>query len=888
MNRFIPLYIFIFLMSGCSLFEEKTDEELVSEIIKEIREKPSATGVIPDHPHKVSHGITISAEKRSQAEDLTLQLVKQINAFKKASDQAGLSDLIALAQQRRELLLEMIGNSPIDVLRTALPDQLQANLPPELLELLEHTAEIEGELTIIHEDYEDPSQNRFRHFLRADGQHFSLNFAGDHPSKLKTGNRIRVNGLLLEEVQEGELEDSDGIMALVGGENIEVLAAGGEESSESASSATQELSGTIGEQRTLVILINFQDKPSEKPWTTAFVHDNIFGDTNDFYIEASYGQTWLSGDVFGWYTIPMDSSNCNIWSMASYANAEVDADPTVDRSSYDRYVYIFPRNSCTWGGQGTIGGNPSYAWINGTPSLYLVGHELGHGFGLRHAKGLECGETSIGEGCFRANYADSLDIMGSPNAAHFNAFHKTRLGWLGFNNSPPITTVQNDGVYSITPYELNNNDTKALKILHNIDASTGNRSWYYLEYRQPIGVDDFVAEYSNIVNGVVIHKGTDNDGDTSDLLDMTPNSQYFDWDDPALVMGDSFYDPTTGLIISTESTNSNAASVSISFGPQTCVQVNPMLAISPAESVWLEPGIPFTYSVTLTNNDSNCAASTYDLSVSFPSAWTASFADPSLVLDSGVSSSTTLTVTSPDTTTDGFYDIVVNTENFGSPEYSQTGTVTYIVNNIPTPPPNQAPTATDDTIETNQDISVTILVLSNDTDPDGDSISVTAVDQGNNGTTVVNAGDSVIYTPDPGFSGIDNFIYSITDNQGGTPSANVTVTVTANAINHPPVAANDNSSTTKDRSIVIPVLTNDIDIDGDNLTIVSATQGAKGSVIINEDGSGLTYIPGKQFKNGDSFTYTITDGIETASAVVSVSAQTSTGGSGKGGGKKNR
>jgi hypothetical protein len=77
--------------------------------------------------------------------------------------------------------------------------------------------------------------------------------------------------------------------------------------------------------------------------------------------------------------------------------------------------------------------------------------------------------------------------------AHFTAFQKERLGWLNAGVSPPITTVVSDGTYTLETYESAGSGPKALKILKSTDPSTGKRTWYYVESRQAIGFDAFLA-----------------------------------------------------------------------------------------------------------------------------------------------------------------------------------------------------------------------------------------------------------------------------------------------------------------------------------------------------------------------------------------------------------
>jgi thermitase len=171
------------------------------------------------------------------------------------------------------------------------------------------------------------------------------------------------------------------------------------------------------------------------------------------------------------------------------------------------------------------------------------------------------------------------------------------------------------------------------------------------------------------------------------------------------------------------------------------------------------------------------------------------------------------------------------------------------------PSGNNPPVANDDSATTNEDTAVTILVLANDTDADGDLLTVASVNQGMHGGVASNTAH-VTYTPKPDFNGTDSFTYTISDGRGGSDTA--TVTVTVNAVNDAPVANDDSATTREGTAVTIDVLANDRDVDGDSLSVASVTPGTSGSATIN--GTSVIYTPNSGFTGTDSFTYTISDG----------------------------
>ena len=189
---------------------------------------------------------------------------------------------------------------------------------------------------------------------------------------------------------------------------------------------------------------------------------------------------------------------------------------------------------------------------------------------------------------------------------------------------------------------------------------------------------------------------------------------------------------------------------------------------------------------------------------------------------------------------------------------------------------NTDPVAGADNASVQEGRSVEINVLANDSDADGDSLTLSAKTNGQYGTVLLAGDSSVIYTPDTGFTGTDTFTYTVSDGQGGTTTGTVSVTVTAEPVtNHSPVAGADTASVQEGSSVEINVLANDSDADGDSLTISTKTDGQQGVVRLTDDNS-VIYTPDAGFTGTDTFTYTVSDdqgGTTTGTVSVTVTAE---------------
>jgi len=608
----------------------------------------------------------------SRAEALTLSLVALQNRYDQANPAARqhlLQAMTGTAATRRQALADLLPDDTAGVLAAVLPEDIRDRMPDVVRAQLEQSAVTEGVLEVLYQDQDDGS-HRLRHYLNTGGKRLELHFRGKPPEWL-TGVRVSASGVLLDDAL--VVDSSDTILALTSSTTGSTV---------TAPVTTNVLPGTFGLQRTVVLLVNFPANQAE-PWTTDDAHGVVFGDVSDFFLENSHGKTWLDGDVFGWFTIPVDPAGCPTMDIAQHAQNAAAASG-VDLSVYDRFIYAFPDIGCSWSGEATVGGSPSHAWFDGTLSgAGVVSHELGHNLGLYHSHLLECGTDAISSNCTTFEYGDALDRMGGAAGGHFNAFQKSRLGWLDYLDSPPILDADTAGTYLLEPYALQLSGNKALRVLRDIDTTTSQRRWYFVEYRQAVGFDSFLgtSRYgASVMNGLVIRVGTEGDAGSSFLLDMTPESQHYDWDDLALPAGNRYTDPSTGVTIAADTLDSTGAAVSVSFDQAVCIPQNPSVQISPAQGPWVSPGTSVTYDLTVTSNDATaCNSTSYDLSVMTPPGWTAVPGSGQVQLAPGASSTTSITVSSPQTEAGGYYDIDFSATESNGSGVTGTATATYVI-----------------------------------------------------------------------------------------------------------------------------------------------------------------------------------------------------------------
>ncbi|MCX8838096.1 tandem-95 repeat protein [Vibrio parahaemolyticus] len=181
-------------------------------------------------------------------------------------------------------------------------------------------------------------------------------------------------------------------------------------------------------------------------------------------------------------------------------------------------------------------------------------------------------------------------------------------------------------------------------------------------------------------------------------------------------------------------------------------------------------------------------------------------------------------------------------------------------------PINDAPNAENDVITTEEDTAVTIGVLVNDSDVEGDALSIQSASVPKEQGTVEVVDGKLVFTPAENFNGEATISYIVTDGDL-TDEAKVSVTVTP--VNDSPVAVDDTTSIQEDTAVTIDVLTNDTDVDGDKLSIESASVPKEQGTVEVVDGK-LVFTPAENFNGDAEITYTVTDGELTDEAKVTV------------------
>jgi len=317
-----------------------------------------------------------------------------------------------------------------------------------------------------------------------------------------------------------------------------------------------------GEQKILVIPINFQDKLTQ-PWTPQQIANRGFAppgastkSVNAYYRETSFNKTWVTGEVTAWVTMPASQSynSCNYSTWGQLADQAAIAQG-YDLSAYHRRHYIMVKTACGFGGVAYVNGEQ--AWMNGTINLHVWAHELGHNLGFRHAATIKCGTKAIDtpEHCAVQEYGDKYDVMSSTGEKHLNGVHKWEKGFVHPN---AVKTTSVSGTWTLTPLETY---TETATQVLRIPIPSLPLTYYFLSYRQKLGFDAGLPD--GIVQGVSVHRGKA--GERTLQLDTSPGDD-LKFKNAALADGMSFYDPLAQIRVTQVAHDATGATVSVEVG----------------------------------------------------------------------------------------------------------------------------------------------------------------------------------------------------------------------------------------------------------------------------------------------------------------------------------
>lgn len=187
-------------------------------------------------------------------------------------------------------------------------------------------------------------------------------------------------------------------------------------------------------------------------------------------------------------------------------------------------------------------------------------------------------------------------------------------------------------------------------------------------------------------------------------------------------------------------------------------------------------------------------------------------------------------------------------------------------------PVNDPPDGAPDAYATPEDTTLSVPapgVLANDVDREGDPMTATLTAGPASGSLALQSNGAFTFTPAPDAIGTVTFTYKARD--ATSASGPVTVTLDVTPVNDPPTATDDAATVAHGASATIDVLANDDDVDGDVLSITGVTQPAGGSATVV--GGAIRYDAAPGFSGSTSFGYTVSDGLDSDTAIVRIAVR---------------
>jgi hypothetical protein len=334
-----------------------------------------------------------------------------------------------------------------------------------------------------------------------------------------------------------------------------------------------------------VFMVTFQND-TRQPYTAAQLQDSVLTGTRSaarYWNESTGGNVQMTGDVLGWYRLPVNSDTCNLADWTARAKTAATAAGR-NVAQYDHFqVWFPPTPACgSWAGMGEMAGTNT--WIQSPPGWGVdrywawSAHELGHNLNLNHSTTLDCGAVALKVDlaqCSLTEYGDPFDTMGAGwlDGRLTKNIHKYELGVAN------VLETSSPGSYTLAPASpYNASLTQAIRV----PRPNGGALW--LEFRRPYGTFDNFSASDAAFNGVFVRLGgPDGSGRmVSSLLDMSPDGNF---DNAVLPPGHSFTDPLPGgVTIKVNSVSATGASITLSV-PMSVSVTGGTLFVSAAEGV---------------------------------------------------------------------------------------------------------------------------------------------------------------------------------------------------------------------------------------------------------------------------------------------------------------
>ena len=494
--------------------------------------------------------------------------------FAKRKKGASIAELKPIAEKRKEEMKFLIRNAPEVFLQRVASNGELKEVPSELQPYFELPVVIKkGVLEVMITENFEQGVSEEDYFIQDEGERYNFYPAGVLPSLL-SGTTVNINGYRLDDdltVDVGSGDATKQKSAKADGQNnhnrqsaaLVKSVQATEDDFEVVEKAEPE---ALGAQKVAVILVKSKDVDIETLPTSEEVKDRIFGPLfiQAFFKEASYGKMWLEGNVYGWYNLPQNvqyKSGADFYTVFTAAVSLADIE--IDFREYDRVVVIEGGNRVAESGGTAFVGKALV--VTGEGSLPLstaiivtedkksflqesfsivdirLAHELIHGFGLKHANALECGEEVFKDNCEHLEYGNKFDVMGYLGyALHPNARSKDFLGWLAVNNGSVLTLDPGKvGDYILKPLEMSG------AVVARINISS--EKTFYLEYRKSTGFDEhgenaYQSFPADQKDGLFVNWW---DGEEIRILDTSPGNGGIaadDWGYIAVLPNNSFFD----------------------------------------------------------------------------------------------------------------------------------------------------------------------------------------------------------------------------------------------------------------------------------------------------------------------------------------------------------